>query len=105
MTFPQLSKVARTGEVRCGSVPYPGGPPCGALAAWHVAWHLRTPADFSLVCDKHMVGVQQQLAYVDRHPASVDCDMPGTGWLSGDPSRCVPASTDDVAAEGQRGER
>ncbi|MFJ2004788.1 hypothetical protein [Streptomyces chartreusis] len=32
--------------------------------------------------------------YVDRHPATVMCAMPGTGWQTGaTPSRCVIAPT------------
>ncbi|MFE0651371.1 hypothetical protein ACFVZH_22560 [Streptomyces sp. NPDC059534] len=96
--FPTLTPVPRLGTVRCAYVPSPNAPACGAPAGWHVAWHF-TPgaADFSLVCEPHMADVQQDFVYVDRHPAAAACDLPGTGWLVGVPSRCVMAPT--VSAE------
>ncbi|MEU9198994.1 hypothetical protein [Streptomyces sp. NPDC048332] len=48
---------------------------------------------FSLLCGEHMGWAQRQFVYADRHPAAVDCDMPGTGWLIATPSRCVMAPT------------
>lgn len=90
--FPHLTPTARTGRLRCGSHP-PDMPDhlCGQSAAWHVAWTLTVPARFSLLCDRHMASAQRDLVYSDRHPVTVECDMPGTGWLPGDPSRCVIA--------------
>lgn len=98
MTFPRLEGATpREGNLTCGSSPAPGAPACGAPATWHIAWRLGPPpASFSLVCDQHMAEVQTHLVYADRHRAEVTCDMPGTGWLLGDPSRCVVASTDDL---------
>jgi hypothetical protein len=52
-----------------------------------------------------MATVRRGLVYVDRHPAAVACDMPGTGWLVAVPSRCVLATTDDVAARTREAQR
>ncbi|MFG2900950.1 hypothetical protein ACGFZH_28175 [Streptomyces zaomyceticus] len=95
--FPTLTPVSPRGLVQCAVVPNPGAAQCAAPAVWHIAWHL-TPgsADFSLVCDAHMEAVQQLFVYVDRHPAETACDMPGTGWLVAEPSRCVLAPTADA---------
>ncbi|MFJ2719396.1 hypothetical protein [Streptomyces sp. NPDC087437] len=46
---------------------------------------------FTLVCDQHMTELEGVYHYVDRHRADIMCAMPGTGWLSGKPSRCVIA--------------
>ncbi|MFJ4009431.1 hypothetical protein [Streptomyces sp. NPDC090026] len=94
--FPDLTPTTRNGDPRCGIQTHPGAPTCGAPATWHIAWHL-TPgaADFSLVCNPHMRWVRERLVYVDRHPAEIACDMPGTGWLLAEPSRCVIAAADD----------
>lgn len=95
MTFVSLGGTARReGTLRCNSCPGPGAPACGAPASWHIAWRLAPTAHFSLACDPHMAEVQAHLVYEDRHPAAVTCDMPGTGWLHADPSRCVLATTD-----------
>lgn len=40
--------------------------------------------------------------HADGTPATVNCNMPGAGWARGRPSRCVPATTDDVAAHRRR---
>jgi hypothetical protein len=98
MTFPELTPIDRRGELRCGSQLATSAPACGAPATWHVAWWLAPQADFSLLCDKHMAQTQQELTYVDRHPADANCDMPGTGWLKVNPSRCVPVSTTEAEA-------
>ncbi|HEY6114870.1 MAG TPA: hypothetical protein VI172_02830, partial [Candidatus Dormibacteraeota bacterium] len=81
---------------RCGSRNTDSSPTCGAPATWHVAWRLSPPAEFSLVCNKHMAQAQKTFVYADRHPAAVACDMPGTGWAVDDPSFCVlpPDETD-----------
>jgi len=98
MAFPQLTPCERRGELHCGSQPAPDAPTCNAPATWHIAWTL-TPgnADFSLLCDQHMAQAQRELAYADRHPADHNCDMPGTGWLLAQPSRCVPVDTTETA--------
>lgn len=97
--FPTTGRtVARDGTLTCGWQGGPDGPDCTTAATWHVAWSLTTPAGFSLVCDTHMALVRDQFVYADHHPAEVNCNMPGTGWLTGNPSRCVPATTDDAAA-------
>lgn len=99
MTFPELAFTPRIADPRCGSRDTPTTPTCNAPATWHIAWNLNTPkADFSLVCDEHMTAAQRNFVYVDRHPAAIACDMPGTGWLLAPPSRCVIATTEDVAA-------
>jgi hypothetical protein len=87
--FPHLTPTTRKGDARCGSRSAEGAPECGAPATWHVAWTLTTPAQFSLHCDTHMAFVQQHMVYADRHPVAVACDMPGTGWLTTDPSLCT----------------
>lgn len=97
MAFPHLHRVERRGELRCGSVPAAGAQGCTAPATWHVAWRLEPKADFSLLCDRHMAQAQQELVYADRHRAEIDCDMPGTGWLLTEPSRCVPINADEAA--------
>jgi hypothetical protein len=86
--FPKLDKIPKTGAVTCG---YTGSStaPCGRPASWHVAWRLTPKADFSLVCQACLPVVQQTLVYVDIHPARVECDVPGTGWLLNRPSHCV----------------
>ncbi|MFE7954408.1 hypothetical protein [Streptomyces sp. NPDC057413] len=95
MTFPNLlGRAPKHGLVRCNYVD--AGTPCRAPATWHVAWHFRPPAEFSLVCNEHMAVVQQELVYVDRHPAAVNCDMPGTAWQTSTPSRCVPVTVEDL---------
>ncbi|MFI5525012.1 hypothetical protein [Streptomyces platensis] len=96
MAFPELTPTSRTGNPRCGWHPT-DSEPCGTIATWHIAWTLTPPADFSLVCDPHMDAVNHHFVYADRHPASVTCDMPGTGWRTTTPSRCVLASTDEAA--------
>lgn len=103
--FPDLTPTPRRGDPRCGSRPTHDAAPCGRAATWHVAWWLTPKADFSLLCDEHMATVRRGLVYVDRHPAAVACDMPGTGWLVAVPSRCVLATTDDVAARTREAQR
>ena len=99
MTFPHLTPTGRIADPRCGWKPDHDSPPHGVPATWHIAWHLVQPADFSLVCDEHMAEVRRDMVYADRHRAEVACDMPGTGWLVASPSRCVVATTEDVAAQ------
>jgi len=96
MSLPNLTPTLRVGDPRCGSRDTDDSPTCGAPAIWHVAWRLAPAAEFSLVCDEHMTQAQRTFVYADRHPADVACDMPGTGWEIGDPSRCVlpPEETD-----------
>ena len=96
--FPTLTPTARQGDPRCGSQPSTEAPTCGVPAIWHVAWRLTPTAEMSLLCGEHMLAAQRDLAYADRHPAEVACDMPGTGWLLETPSRCIPISTDVLAS-------
>ncbi|MEU9199436.1 hypothetical protein [Streptomyces sp. NPDC048332] len=91
--FPSLTPISRAGDPRCGACLTGTAPTCGAPALWHIAWTLTQPGQFSLLCGKHMDWAQQRFVYADRHPATVDCDMPGTGWLIATPSRCVMAPT------------
>ncbi|MFI5973535.1 hypothetical protein [Streptomyces sp. NPDC051452] len=79
------------GELRCHARTWPMDPACPDTATWHVAWLLAPSGHFSLVCNEHMDGLTGVYNYVDRHPAEIMCAMPGTGWLSGQPSRCVIA--------------
>lgn len=92
MRTPPRNPQPRDGELRCWARTYPTDPPCTAPATWHIAWLLSPRGHFTLVCDQHMTGLQGAYDYVDRHPADIMCVMPGTGWLSGRPSRCVVAS-------------
>lgn len=90
--YPKLSPTARRGDPCCGSLlPSKPDAPCGQPATWHVAWTLTQPAHFSLLCDQHMGAAQRDLAYADRHRSTIACDMPGTGWQTGNPSCCVIA--------------
>lgn len=79
------------GELSCHARTWPTDPPCPNPAAWHIAWILAPRGHFSLVCGKHTEQPSGVYDYVDRHPAEIMCSMPGTGWLSGQPSRCVIA--------------
>jgi hypothetical protein len=96
VTTPETTPTRRIGDPRCGSRETANEPPCGRPATWHIAWRLTPPAGFSLVCDEHMTECQGKFVYADRHRAEVVCDMPGTGWLTEQPSRCVlpPDETD-----------
>lgn len=98
MNTPDLTPTPRTGELRCGARTYPTDPPCQRTAVWHIAWRLAPIGDFSLACDPHMTGLASKYHYVDRHPAEINCAMPGTGWLIADPSRCVIAPTTEAKA-------
>jgi hypothetical protein len=100
MTFPNLTNPApKLGNLRCAWQDTSYSPPHGIPATWHIAWWLKPKADFSLVCDEHMATAQRDLVFFDRHPVTAECDMPGTGWLTSSPSRCVPATTEDVGVE------
>ncbi|MFD9070555.1 hypothetical protein, partial [Streptomyces lasiicapitis] len=97
-----------TDHPRAGHSGSPGGvsrpaapePICGAPAVWHVAWRFTAGVgDFSLLCGPHMAMAERDLVYADRHPSAVACDMPGTGWLHATPSRCVPASSEDLTRD------
>ncbi|MFD5508990.1 hypothetical protein ACFWIB_14605 [Streptomyces sp. NPDC127051] len=97
--FPKLTAIPKTGALTCGYTGA-GAEPCGRPAVWHIAWRLTPKADFSLVCPNCLTVVQQTLVYVDIHPARTECDVPGTGWLSAKPSRCVWLT--DASATAQR---
>ncbi|BBC30042.1 hypothetical protein SGFS_013360 [Streptomyces graminofaciens] len=98
MRTPPRKPTPRAGTLRCGARTWPTDPECPNTATWHIAWLLAPRGHFSLVCDHHHSGVTSSYDYVDSHPAELNCDMPGTGWLSGDPSRCVIAPTADPVA-------
>lgn len=102
MNTPLLTPTTRDGNLQCGWQDFPDGPTCGQAAGWHVAWWFTPKADFSLVCDKHMATVQIHFVYIDRHPAGVACNMPGTGWARGEPSYCVIPPDGDQHATAQR---
>lgn len=95
MNVPLLTPTTRDGNLHCGSCNTLGAPPCGQPATWHIAWWFTPKADFSLVCDEHMTAAQAQFVYIDRHPAAVACNMPGTGWALAEPSYCVIPPDDD----------
>lgn len=97
MRTPPRDPVPRAGTLRCGARIQPTDPECTRTATLHIAWLLTPRGHFSLVCDHHKP-VTSNYDHVDSHPAEPNCDMPGTGWLPGDPSRCVIAPTADPAA-------
>ena len=97
MKTPALTRVPYAGELRCGARTWPTDPPCDRTATWHIAWLFVPTGEFSLVCDDHMTSLTGVYHYVDRHPAEIMCDMPGTGWLNATPSCCVIAPTTDTA--------
>ena len=37
--------------------------------------------DNSITCSEHMELIQQRWMYVDRHPVTGDCAMPGALWV------------------------
>lgn len=102
MRTPPRNSVFRTGELRCGVRTWPHDPACEETAIWHVAWLLSPRGQFTLVCEPHLAALVPLYDHVDRHPAAIDCDMPGTGWWTfhGEPSRCDIAPT---LAPGSRG--
>ncbi|MFD1274894.1 hypothetical protein [Streptomyces kaempferi] len=100
MKTPDLTPTTRTGQLRCGARTLAADPACDRAAVWHIAWRLAPEGDFSLACDPHMTGLASDCHFVDRHPAEVNCDMPGTGWLTSNPSRCVIAPA--IGAEAQQ---
>jgi hypothetical protein len=95
--FPHLGPAELKGNPTCGYRLAGALAACDLPAAWHIAWTLVTPADFTLLCDEHLGTVNSQSVYADRHPAEIACDMPGFGWLIGTPSRCITVTTDDTA--------
>ncbi|MFF8034897.1 hypothetical protein [Streptomyces sp. NPDC016626] len=94
MSAPTLTPAVRRGDPRCGCREAPTTPTCGRPATWHILWHRAPQADFSLVCGAHMAWVRDRFVYLDRHPATIACDMPGTGWCLGQPSFCTIPSND-----------
>lgn len=99
MKTPAFTAIPCTGELRCGARTYPTDPDCDRRAVWHIAWLFTPHAKFSLVCEEHMTGLGSAYHYLDRHPAELNCDMPGTGWLLATPSRCVWLPSLEVATE------
>ncbi|WP_158070490.1 hypothetical protein [Streptomyces luteocolor] len=63
----------------CGYQPSKASEECGRPATWHVMWD--EVLDNSLTCDEHMTLIQQRWVYVDRHPVTADCTMPGAEWV------------------------
>lgn len=56
---------------------------CTQAASWHVLWRTEgTTARCMLLCDVHMNGAAQDFVWLDRHPVSAGCDMPGAIWHS-----------------------
>lgn len=93
MRTPHLEPRPYDGELCCHGRTWPDDPPCTNAPAWHVAWLLAPHGRFSLVCGEHMAPLADAYDFVDRHPATIMCAMPGTGWFLGKPSRCVLAPT------------
>lgn len=88
--FPKLTPVPMTGTLTCGYYCATPDTSCDQPATWHIAWTLTPPrAKLSLVCDACLLLVQQQWVYTDLHPTRPECDLPGTGWCTSSPSRCV----------------
>ncbi|MEV7470239.1 hypothetical protein AB0O20_27600 [Streptomyces kronopolitis] len=101
MPFPDFTPTDRIGNMRCGW-DSTTSELCNAPATWHIAWNPTNPLKLSLLCDPHMNAVNHHYTYADRHPATIACDMPGTGWLTTvTPSRCIPADTTDLGSAGQ----
>ncbi|WP_329141017.1 hypothetical protein [Streptomyces sp. NBC_00670] len=93
MRTPPRNPTPRSGELRC-QASTPPSLSCEEQAAWHIAWLLAPRGHFSLVCDSHMDQVTDVYDFVDRHPATIMCDMPGTAWFTGSgPSHCAIAPT------------
>lgn len=89
MRNPRLTPAKRIGDPRCGSQETSGSPICNRPATWHIAWKLVPWGEFTLLCDKHMQETERTFVVIDKHPAEINCDMPGTGWMTGIPSKCV----------------
>jgi hypothetical protein len=94
--FPRLGPAELKGNPTCGYRLAGAPAACGRPATWHIAWTLATPANFTLLCDDHLATINAQSVYADRHPAEIDCDMPGFGWLIGTPSRCITVTISDT---------
>lgn len=84
---PSMQGEARPpGDHTCGSTPAGDtADHCGQPAAWHILWTVQ--ADHSLTCTEHMADALKQWVFLDRHPISPDCTMPGALW-SWDGNRC-----------------
>jgi hypothetical protein len=93
MMRPDLTPAPRRGDPLCGYKPTPGTPPCHQPATWHILWHLTPEPEQSLACNPHMAWTQERFPYLDRHPATINCDMPGTGWKLGPNSTCTVPDT------------
>lgn len=102
MRTPDFTGRPWDGELICHARTWPTDPPCSNPPTWHVAWLLVPRGTFSLVCEVHMDGLADAYDYVDRHSAEVTCAMPGVGWLTGGPSRCVIVTTTELHATGEQ---
>ncbi|GAA2694353.1 hypothetical protein GCM10010400_69890 [Streptomyces aculeolatus] len=105
MRTPPRNPIPAPGELCCEARTLPSDPPCEATATLHIAWLLAPRGHFTLVCDRHMTELASVYDWVDRHPANIMCSMPGTGWLSGEPSRCVIAPTAEPTVRRRRRNR
>lgn len=95
MITPPIGRIVDTSRQRCSYSPGDtDANDCGQPATWHIAWD--TDLENGLACDQHMA-YAQQFAYLDRHPVSADCAMPGTAWHF-ELKRCIGPGQ-DVAAE------
>ncbi|SDL27995.1 hypothetical protein [Streptomyces indicus] len=63
----------------CGYQPSTAGEACGKPGAWHVMWDAEL--DNSITCNEHMELIQRRWMYIDRHPITSDCTMPGALWI------------------------
>ncbi|MEU1497274.1 hypothetical protein [Streptomyces sp. NPDC005732] len=67
------------GDQTCGYKPSNVDDDCGKPGAWHVMWDAKL--DNSITCIEHMELIQQRWMYIDRHPITSDCAMPGAQWI------------------------
>ncbi len=76
---PELTPIPFLGTLKCGSQV----DSCKEDAVWHILWR-RDPSTnlsyTSLACDRHMNLYQKDCAFLERHAAKINCDMPGSGW-------------------------
>ena len=94
MITPHLGRVLTNGDQRCGFSPDDTeATTCPQPAAWHICWG--ADMECGLSCETHMA-LAQAFAYLDRHPVSPDCDMPGSEW-SFDDKRCIVEGSGDTS--------
>lgn len=76
---PPLTHLGQRGSNKCGA----DGGKCARTAIWHVRWRREGAVSrCTLLCDGHMASYTQDFVWLDSHPASARCDMPGVIWHS-----------------------